>query len=226
MVEKKPVHPSELVFEEGVFLVKLARRAVEEYLTKGTKIKPPTNTPEKLLRPGMSFTTIEVYHDYEHRSLRGCIGYLQPVMSLVESVIDSAIQAAVGDPRFPPMTASELPTVTFEVSVLSVPVLIEVDDRRKLPEKVVVGRHGLIVEKGFFKGTLLPQVPVEYGWDSETFLAETCIKAGLPADCWLDEDVKVYAYEARLWREKEPLGEIEERDLRRELEKLWEERKS
>lgn len=226
MVEKKPVHPSELVFEEGVFLVKLARRAVEEYLTKGTKIKPPTNTPEKLLRPGMSFTTIEVYHDYEHRSLRGCIGYLQPVMSLVESVIDSAIQAAVGDPRFPPMTASELSTVTFEVSVLSVPVLIDVDDRRKLPEKVVVGRHGLIVEKGFFKGTLLPQVPVEYGWDSETFLAETCIKAGLPADCWLDEDVKVYAYEARLWREKEPLGEIEERDLRRELEKLWEERKS
>ncbi len=226
MAEEKPVYPSELVFEEGVFLVKLARRAVEEYLKNKHKIKPPADTPKKMFRPGMSFTTIEVYHDYNHRSLRGCIGYLQPVMSLVESVIDSAIQAAVGDPRFPPMSVDELLTVTFEVSVLSVPVLVEVEDRRRLPDKIVVGRHGLIVERGFFKGTLLPQVPVEYGWDSETFLAETCIKAGLPPDCWLDDRVKVYVYEARLWREKEPLGEIEERDLRRELERLWEERKS
>lgn len=226
MEEDKPIHPSELVFEEGAFLVKLARRAVEEYLKNKHKIKPPTNTPKKMFRRGMSFTTIEVYHSYDHRSLRGCIGYLQPVMSLVESVIDSAIQAAVGDPRFPPMSTDELPAVTFEVSVLSVPTLVEVDDRRRLPDKIVVGRHGLIVEHGFFKGTLLPQVPVEYGWDSETFLAETCIKTGLPPDCWLDNKVKVYVYEARLWREKEPLGEIEERDLREELEKLWRRRKS
>lgn len=221
MSGKEPVHPRELSFEEGVFLVKLARKAVEEFLKKGIKIKPPENIPSRLLRPGMTFTTIEVFHDYHRRSLRGCIGYLQPITSLVQSVIDTAIQAAVEDPRFPPMELDELSLVTFEVSVLSVPKLLRVENRWDLPRHVVVGKHGLVVERRIYKGTLLPQVPVEYGWDSETFLAETCIKAGLSPDCWLDDKTRIYVYEARLWREKEPLGEVEERDMVKELEELW-----
>ena len=218
---KEFVHPREITFREGVFLVKLARKAVKEYLEKGKKIKPPPETPEKLLKKGMAFVTIETYHSYERRSLRGCIGYLEPIAPLANVVIDVAIHAAVGDPRFTPMSVNELSMVTFEVSILSKPKLLNVPPR-ELPRNIVIGRHGLLVKRGFYQGVLLPQVPVEYCWDQETFLAEVCLKAGMDPDCWLLEDTKIYIFEARLFREKEPLGEVVERSLEEEYRKLIE----
>ncbi len=211
------VRPEELSFEEGVFLVKLARRAVEYYFETGRKMQPPPNTPEKLKRPGAAFVTITVYHTYEHRELRGCIGYVYPVKSLVETVIDVALEAAFSDPRFPPMERSELPKVTFEVSVLSPlePLPRKPEERVKA---VKPGVHGLVAKRGLLQGLLLPEVPVEYLWDAETFLAETCVKAGMPPHCWLDEETEFYRYYTRNWREKEPLGEIEERSLLKEYE--------
>ncbi len=218
---KEYVHPRELTFNDGIFLVKLARKAVEEYLHRRRKIEPPPETPSKLLKNGMAFVTIESFHGYEKRSLRGCIGYLEPIAPLVNVVIEVAIQAAVGDPRFTPMSPDELGTVTFEVSVLSKPEPLNVPNE-ELPKHIIIGKHGLLVKRGLYQGVLLPQVPIEYGWDQETFLAEVCLKAGMEPDCWLWDGTKIYVFEAKLFREKEPLGDIEERDLEEEYGKLIE----
>jgi uncharacterized protein (TIGR00296 family) len=215
------LHPSELTFEEGVYLVRLARRAIEEYLKSGVKIKPKDIPSEKLLKPGMTFTTLETIDKRTGKTnLRGCIGFLAPIRSLVEVLVDSAIEAATGDPRFPPVELSEMDDIIVEVTVLSEPILLKVEKRADLPRHVIIGRHGLVVERGLYKGTLLPVVPIEYCWDEETFLAETCLKAGLRPDCWLDPSTKVYYYEGRVFREKTPRGEIYERDMNAEYRKL------
>jgi len=211
MVE--PIHPDEIPRELGIYLVKLARKAVEEKLLKNTMIKPPEDVPEILKRPGMTFTTIETYHPDGKTTLRGCIGFLSPIYSLVESTIKSALEAAFNDPRFPSLTPYEIEHVVFEVTILSVPRELKIDNRWELPKQIVIGRHGLYVEKGWFRGTLLPVVPIEYCWDEETFLAETCLKAGMPPDCWLDKNIKVYVYDGRAFKEKTPRGEVYERDM-------------
>ena len=217
---EKPIHPRELSIQDGEYLVKLARRAVEAKLLEGETIRPDQDIPKHLFRPGMVFTTIETFEGYERRSLRGCIGFLQPMYPLVEAVIRSAIEAAFNDPRFYPLEKQELDIVTFEVAVLSVPEPLNVSDRWDLLNKIVIGKHGLVARRRWFQGTLLPQVPVEYCWDEETFLAETCMKAGMSPDCWLDRSTEILAYEGRVFREKKPYGEVEERDLNKEYLKL------
>ncbi|MEM4717591.1 MAG: TIGR00296 family protein [Desulfurococcaceae archaeon] len=217
----KSIHPSELSIEEGSYLVRLARKAIVDYL-EGYKRPKPTDAPSpKLLRPGMAFTTLETLDETTGRtSLRGCIGFLAPVKTLLDAVIDSAVEAATGDPRFPPVKLHELSNIVIEVTILSEPEILHVQDRRELPRYIIVGRHGLVVEKGWFKGTLLPVVPVEYCWDEETFLSETCIKAGLSPECWLDPLTKIYVYEGRVFKEKKPMGFIYERDLNAEYKSL------
>lgn len=208
--------PSELTLSDGIFLVRLARKAISEYLKKGIVIKPPENTPDKLMRYGMSFTTL-LKVDAKAHELRGCIGYVQPIESLVNNVINSAIAAATQDPRFSPVEFWELESIVIEVSILSLPKVLEVSRRDDMVNEVVVGRDGLIVEYGIYKGLLLPEVPVEYCWDTETFLSETCIKAGMSADCWLSSKVKVMRFTARTFREVSPGGDVIERDLSKEF---------
>ena len=205
--------------EEGVFLVKLARKAVYEYLRSGKVMQAPPDTPPKLLKDKYGvFTTIEVFMGRDRRGeLRGCIGFPQAVYNTVNGVIRSAIAAATEDPRFERMSTDELNNVTFEISVLSPLELLEPGNPRSYPNKVVVGRHGIVVQKGYYSGLLLPQVPVEYCWDSLTFLNEGCMKAFLPPDCWLDEDTSVLVYEAQIFKEVEPNGEVIERNLIEEL---------
>ncbi|MET1101923.1 MAG: AmmeMemoRadiSam system protein A [Pyrodictiaceae archaeon] len=215
------IRPEELSDEEGVFLVRLARRAVEHYFEKGEKLSPPPETPSRLMRAGAAFVTITTYYTYEHRELRGCIGYIYPLKSLAETVIDVALEAAFRDPRFPPMEKEELEKVTFEVSVLS-PLERLPENPLERVSRVVPGKHGVLVKKGFYQGLLLPEVPVEYLWDTETFLAETCVKAGLPPHCWLDEDTEVYVYYTSNWREVEPRGPIEKRILAKEYKEYLE----
>ena len=134
-------------------------------------------------------------------NLRGCIGYPEPVKPLAQAVVEVAISAAAGDPRFPPVTASELDKIQVEVSVLTKPELIEVQKPAQYLEKVEVGRDGLIVEMGMYRGLLLPQVPVEWNWDIEDFLANTCMKAGLTSDCWLQEGVRIYSFQSQIFTE-------------------------
>jgi hypothetical protein len=199
--------PFELSLKEGKFLVEIARKAVEEYLKNRKRIKAPEDTTEKLLQPCGLFVTINSIRNGE-KELRGCIGYPYPTNPLVEAVIDSAISSATQDPRFYPISLSELDQVVFEVSVLTPPELIRVEKPVDYPNKIKVGRDGLIVERGPFKGLLLPQVPVEWGWDEEEFLCQCCMKAGLPPDNWLLEDTKIYKFQAVIFEEEKPRGEV------------------
>ncbi|MEO3992859.1 MAG: TIGR00296 family protein [Desulfurococcaceae archaeon TW002] len=209
------VDPEDLTPEEGTFLVKLARRAVENYVTRGVVIELPENTPQKLRGLGASFVTLLKISGAEARELRGCIGYIKPVEPLALNVIHAAIAAATEDPRFLPLEPKELKEVIFEVSVLS--KMIEISrDPRKRPGEFLIGRDGLMMEHGFYSGLLLPEVPVEYCWDNETFLAETCFKAGLSPDCWLNEKVRVFRFSAKTFKEVRPGGDVVIRDFMKE----------
>jgi AmmeMemoRadiSam system protein A len=151
-------------------LLGIARRALEGYVREG---KVPREAPEgKLAAPGTAFVTLT-----KRGRLRGCIGYTEPVAPLFRVVQECAVAAATEDPRFPPVSAKELAELRVEISVLTPLFPIR-------PEEVEVGRHGLLVSQGRTRGLLLPQVPVEQGWDRETFLDQTCGKAGLPPSAW------------------------------------------
>jgi len=117
------------------------------------------------------------------------------------------------DPRFPPLEIGELNRVIIEVTVLTKPEIITVDDPKDYVEHIKIGRDGLIVEQGFYKGLLLPQVPVEQGWDKEEYLSHTCMKAGLMPDAWFDKSTKIYRFSGQIFTETVPDGEIKEKKI-------------
>ena len=199
--------PFELNLEEGKFLIKLARNSVKHYLETRKTISPPKSTPKKLWEHCGVFVTLSI-KEKGQKQLRGCIGYPYPTSPLMEAAIDSAINAATQDPRFHPLSLSELGKIVFEISVLTPPELIEARKPEEYPTKVKVGEDGLIVEKGYFKGLLLPQVPVEWNWNGEEFLCQCCGKAGLPFDSWLTKGVKIYKFQAIIFEEETPEGNI------------------
>lgn len=182
--------------EEGDFLVKLARRAIETYLNEKIIINVPEDTPDTLKEDMGAFVTIN-----SSGQLRGCIGYPEPIKPLVNSVIEVAVSASVQDPRFTPVTVDELDGINVEVSVLTRPEIIKVDRPSKYPENIVVGEDGLIVESSFCRGLLLPQVAVEWQWDVEEFLSNTCMKAGLNSNCWLEPEIKIYKFKSQIFEE-------------------------
>ena len=197
----------ELTQAEGKFLIQLARTTVKEYLQNGKKIRPPKETAKKFFEQCGVFVTINSIRN-EEKELRGCIGYPYPTSPLVDAVIDSAVNAATQDPRFEPLSADDLDKVVFEVSVLTPPESIEVENPKEYLSKIKVGEDGLIIEKGYYKGLLLPQVPVEWGWCEEEFLCQCCIKAGIPPDSWLTKGVKIYKFKAIVFEEETPMGEV------------------
>lgn len=127
-------------------------------------------------------------------TLRGCIGFIESADPRERTVRDAAVAAATRDPRFPPVRPDELPGLHLEISLLSAPFPIRAAD-------VVCGRHGLIVSRGSRRGLLLPQVPAQFGWTREQFLAATCRKAGLPESAWRDADTRLEAFEAEVFSE-------------------------
>ena len=201
----------EISDEEGIYLVRLARGAIETYL-RSKKIIEPTDASEKLRTLCGVFTTLNKI-TAAGKELRGCIGLPYPVKPLAEAVIASAISSAVEDPRFPPLSKGELDEIVVEVSVLTPPQPIVVGKPSDYPKQVCVGVDGLIVERGARGGLLLPQVPVEWGWDAEEFLTQCCLKAWLPPDSWLNEGTKISKFQAIIFEEKEPRGEVERKKL-------------
>jgi len=214
-MKKGGVMKFDLSDEEGEFLVKLARRAVLENLKDGKIISPPKEVSPNLLVKRGVFVTINNVINGE-KSLRGCIGFPYPIYPLVRAVIEAAIESATRDPRFPPMRIDELDNVVFEVSVLTEPELIKVDSPMEYPSKIKVGEDGLIVERGFYRGLLLPQVPIEWGWDEEEFLCQCCLKAGLSPDSWLLKGTKIYKFQAIIFEEISPNGPVIRKTLKRE----------
>ena len=188
---------------DGVFLVKTARKAVTEFLSNGNRIKLESDIEEKFSFNSGVFVTLN-----NPDGLRGCIGFPMPEKKLSHAIIEGAIAAATEDPRFPSVKTNELNDIVFEVTVLTPPVEIDVSDPMEYLEKIKVGRDGLIIRHSFSSGLLLPQVPVEYGWNVEEFLQHTCEKAGLSRDTWKNESVKIEQFEGIIFKEETPNGTI------------------
>lgn len=204
----------QLTLEEGKFLVSLARKTVTEYLKDGMIFQIPEGVSPKLKEKSGVFVTINRLHKGV-KCLRGCIGLPYPTTTLAKAVIEAALSAATRDPRFPPVTLQELDHIIFEVSVLTPPELVTVKQATDYPSQIKVGRDGLIIEKSYYKGLLLPQVPIELNWNEEEFLSQASMKAGLPPDSWLLNDTKVFRFSCVIARETSPKGEVTLTDMRK-----------
>lgn len=176
--------------EQRTQLLTIARRAIEATL-EGRPAGVPAEVEEPLRRPSGAFVSLHT----KGGDLRGCIGSIAPVAPLVEAVSSNAVNAAFRDPRFYPLRKDELSNVHIEISVMS-PIGPVAD-----PAEIEVGRDGLIITRGSRRGLLLPQVATEYGWDRETFLRQTCVKAGLPPDSWRDSACRIEKFSAEVFGE-------------------------
>jgi len=176
----------ELNAKEQAVLLDIARKAIETHVRSGQKYVEPREEKTLNVRSGC-FVTIK-----QGGQLRGCIGNFQSELPLFREVIEMAVASATKDPRFYPMKEEDLVNFDLEISVLSPLKKIESID------EIEVGRHGIYLEKGYHRGVLLPQVAIEYGWDRETFLKQTCLKAGLPTDAWQAEDTEIYIFSAQI----------------------------
>ena len=153
------------------------------------------------------FTTL---HTYPSHQLRGCIGIPEPVMSLKKALVESA-QSVTHDPRFPVLQDHELEGIIVEVTVLTKPERINEKKPANILEEIKVGRDGLIIEQGYFKGLLLPQVPIEQNWEKKTFVEHTCLKAGLPVDSWKEEGTTIKKFTGQIFAEEKPFGSVQEK---------------
>ncbi len=172
----------------------LAHTAVERYLKDGVVWKPPVRElPDFLRQVRGAFTTL---YDVSRgrKDLRGCIGIPLPVYPLAESIVRSAIEAAIDDPRFSPVSLEELPKLMFSVDILSPLKPISTHDLDDLKKIIEIGKHGLIIKYQGRSGLLLPKVPVEFGWTIEEFLAHLCVKAGLPPGVYQDPQAELYMF--------------------------------
>lgn len=186
-VESHEINRGEFSPEERNQLLRLAHESILSAL-ENREIPPDPPTPHFAERRG-AFTSL-----YVHGRLRGCVGYVLPVSSVYRAVADTARAAAFQDTRFYPVTISEARDLQVELSILSPPQAIKA-------EEIEIGRHGLLISMGGYRGLLLPQVPVEHHWDRETFLEQTCRKAGLPADAWKN-GAHIEAFTAEVFGEK------------------------
>ena len=177
-----------LTREQEKSLLRLARMAITLHLQEGTSPSMETDDVTFKQKRG-AFVTLKVKDQ-----LRGCIGYPIPHKPLFETIIDIAISAATKDFRFSPLEQKELHETKIEISVLSQSKLI------KNISEIAVGKHGIIITRGLSRGLLLPQVPVEWGWDRETFLSHGCMKAGIEEEAW-KKDAQIEIFTAQVFSE-------------------------
>lgn len=177
---------------EQAELLRIARETISAHLDRGCTAEAQAQG-NRLGEHRGAFVSL-----HKRGQLRGCIGTFVGRKPLVATVQEMAISASTRDPRFPPLTEAELAQVDLEISVLT--PLRPIAD----PQQIEVGRHGIFITRDFHSGVLLPQVATEYGWDRETFLEHTCMKAGLPKDAWRDPETKIEVFEAQVFGEKAP----------------------
>ena len=172
-------------------LIKTVKLTIEEKLFgKSSMEKPPLADPVFSLKYGL-FVTLKI-----EGCLRGCIGYIEGIKPLKDAVPELANAAAFRDPRFSPLTKEEFSNIEIEMSILyPLENVTDIND-------IKVGRDGLVIEKGYSRGLLLPQVPLEYGWGCEEFLGQTCVKAGLEKHAWKN-GADIYKFEAEVFDDKE-----------------------
>ena len=184
IISSSTAQPDEFSSEERVLLLQLAHESIAATLERREiSLIPPT---AHMAKPRGAFTTL-----YYRNALRGCVGYVLPIKPLNVTVAETACGAAFEDSRFSPVTLDEARELQVSLSVLSPPQLIQ-------PDQIEIGRHGLLITLGPYRGLLLPQVPVEHEWDRRTFLEQTCRKAGLPPNAW-QMDAKLEAFTAEVF---------------------------
>lgn len=177
--------------QDKSYLLALARKTI---LSKAQKTSPETNPPDsKVLKEKRgAFVTLNSLG-----KLRGCIGYIEGIKSLYLTIIEMAEAAAFDDSRFAPVQTNEIGNLEIEISVLTpLRTIQNIDD-------IKIGVHGLLIQKGVSQGLLLPQVAAHYNWDRDTFLDQTCLKAGLPAGRWKDSDVTIKIFSAQIFSESQ-----------------------
>lgn len=183
--------PTSLDSEEQRALLDLARHTIDARL-RGLPLPEPLTDSPALREVRGAFVTLKI-----DQRLRGCIGHVVGVVPLWRAVRDNSVAAAFEDPRFPPLTTDELESARIEISALTP---LQVSE----PEDVIVGRDGILIERGSARGLLLPQVAAENDWDRKTFLDQTCRKAGLEAGCWHHPDTVISTFSAQVFGEEEP----------------------
>ena len=198
--------------DEGIFLVRLARKSLETFIKNNQKIPIPVETPFKLRSNSGVFVTLNVYKPNAERfDLRGCIGRPYPQQPLVEAVIDAAIDSATHDPRFPSVSTAELTDLIVEVTALTPPIEVKANSAEERLDAIVIGRDGIIIQghKGFGGALFLPQVPVEWNWDKEQYLSRLCVKGGLPNHAWKDVHItKLSKFQGEIFSETSPNGDV------------------
>jgi len=182
---------TELNDREKLILLQVARQAIGAVVCQQPVTPEPREEKALNSRSGC-FVTIK-----QSGKLRGCIGNFQSELPLFKEVAEMAAASATKDPRFYPLQEDELDSISLDISVLS--PLQKIDDI----DMIEVGTHGIYLEKGYYRGVLLPQVATEHGWDRQTFLKQTCLKAGLPTDAWQAEDTDIYIFSAQIFGEDE-----------------------
>ena len=183
-----------LTDQEKIFLLQLARNSIRLHL-QGMSNEQVSYFSTNLKTKSGAFVTLHI-----DKQLRGCIGYVKAFKPLQDAIASLAVSAAFNDPRFPALTFEEFKHIDLEISVLTPPVIV--ND----VAEIQIGRDGLIIKNGFYEGLLLPQVAVEYNWDRNTFLEQTCRKAGLPADSWKDGKTEIFRFSALLFDESQFSG--------------------
>jgi uncharacterized protein len=192
--------------KDGEQLVRLARQAVKKYLDKSTIIHPIDQ--DQLSQEAGVFVTLYYLGKNKEEHLRGCIGFPLPEKKLYQSVIEAAIDAATQDPRFLSVDRDELANIIFEVSILSSPEKIKVQNTIDYKNHIKIGRDGLILKCKYGSGLLLPQVAMELNWDIDEYLTNICYKANAPHDIWIMPESQLYKFEAIVYKEAEPSGKI------------------
>ncbi|KAF6243593.1 TIGR00296 family protein [Nitrosopumilus sp. b1] len=193
---------TDLTDDDGELIVKASRKIVTHYLNNES-FEFDDSFKKKFSFISGIFVTLMKQND-----LRGCIGYPISDKELYTTLEDSAVAAATKDPRFPPLTKEELTEINFEVTILSEPEKISVNNPKEYPSKINIGKDGLIIKSSFSSGLLLPQVPIEYGWNEEEFLEHTCQKAGLEKNSWLSKDVTIEKFQGIVFAEESPNGKV------------------
>jgi hypothetical protein len=192
-----------MLSEYGITAVRIARCVITQEVTKkrtAYMMHLPFNDPSGV------FVTINTFPE---ENLRGCIGYPEPVLPFLEA-LESAARSACHDPRFPKLKEHELENVVVEVTILTSPELIAVNDEQDLLNTIKIGRDGLMLEHRGRRSVFLPQVPVEWEWNVTEYLENLCRKAGVPKDAWKEKDCSISAFRGHIFKELSPSGEVEE----------------
>lgn len=193
--------------KDGRMLVRAARESIRTYLESKRLLAPDFVLKDKRFEKKRGcFVTLK--QDDGTKTLRGCIGFPEPTFKLERALPESAVFAAVRDPRFDPIKISDLESLLVEVSILSKPALISVGSKKEVLDHVIIGRDGLILKWEYGSGLLLPQVATELNWDVEEFLCNLSMKAGANPNQWLSPTSMIYRFHAQVFQEVKPEGEV------------------